>query len=565
MKRIIGALLAFSMALMLYPAASAQGLSVGELKCDRIKIGGIDTGFGGNTLYADITYPGGASEESTKFEWMYSDSADGEYTLMPSEKKSTYTVSSEMLGRFVKLGVTAQGEETVYSEPIEITSIGPWGEYATGGLAQTPEENTFSIGGKTFILLDWTLDDKSTFFVMTRDSFGKMLFNENDVSERTQVFDAEEVGTAAYAINNDLLAGGIAEGTEKKKLPEDVTAHIDFNHAWVTEKGQPSAGYTGDTVGVYGVSLLSASDAVKYKDKYGYADKSFETHGNSYWLRTPLGAGVKDAYKKRVLAQSMWNLGKIGAVDIAGANNAQLAKIRPVFYLDKSFFLEKREKFTYMGENVLKMFTDIYSRDEAAAAGYSEDELNSMGYAQPPYCENVKILGNVRVNSLLKASYSFVDTTGAGEGETEILWLDAESGETLGSGEYFTPDESCEKKKIILSVTAADLSGEKGKAVLSGEYEVGSKGAFSVKSAACDCSGDSFEAEVLFDGEGKALCMLVVYGENEEILAAKALESQNGEQINIALDYSGEYKSAKLMVWDNIKDMNALLDFALER
>ena len=107
--------------------------------------------------------------------------------------------------------------------------------------------------------------------------------------------------------------------------------------------------------------------------------------------------------------------------------------------------------------------------------------------------------------------------------------------------------------------------GEKGKTVLSGEYEVGSKGAFSVKSAACDYSGEGFEAKVIFDGEGKALCMLVVYGENEEILAAKALEGQNGEQINIALEYSGEYKSAKLMVWDNIKDMNALLDFAFER
>ena len=470
-----------------------------------------------------------------------------------------------MLGKFIKLAVTPQGGETAYSEPIEITSIGPWGEYVTGGLVETPAENTFTIGGKTFILLDYTLDENSAFFVMTRDSFGKMLFNENDISSRSQSFDIDEPGTAAYAINNTLLQEGIAEGTEKKKLPVEITEHIDFDHLWVTEKGQPSAGYTADTAAVYGVSLLCASDAVKYKDKYGYADKSFETHGNSYWLRTPLGAGIKDAYKNRVLAQSMWDLGKMGAVDVVGANNAQLAKIRPVFYLDKRFFLAEREKLTFIGDNVMKSLSKVYTREDVSAAGYSDEEIEKMGFAPQHYCENVKILGKVKVNSLLKASYSYVDTTGKGEGKTQILWKDAQTDEVLQRGEYFTPSEALEKKNIIISVTAVDAAGETGKTVLSKEYEVGAQSKISVSAVSCEYDGSGFLSEIDFSGNGSALCMLVIYGENGKILSAKACEKTDEDKVSIYLEYDKEYSKAKLMIWDNIKDMNALLDFAIER
>lgn len=363
MKRLISIILCTSLAITSFASvASADGLTVGELTCDKILIKDMATGFGGNTLKADITYPSGDSEETSSFRWLSSDSADGEYTAMPSEKSAEYVVSSEMLGKFVKLEVTVKSGEKAESAPLEITSIGPWGEYAPGLSENTPDENVFTVDGQDFILLDYTASTSSKFFVMAKGSYGKTVFDGNAAAAGNQRFDAEKENTLAYMLNHEFKETGFTDDDGTYKLPDLILDNIDYNHTWVTEMGQETAGYTADTTQKCGIAVLSAAEAVKYKDKYGYKDGIF-AQGTGYWLRTPMGAWKTPSYDTRVLAQSMWTAGKFGGVDLIKQANKKSC-IRPVFYLDRSFFLKAGDAAKNKGKNVLAAMADVYTPEE---------------------------------------------------------------------------------------------------------------------------------------------------------------------------------------------------------
>lgn len=203
-------------------------------------------------------------------------------------------------------------------------------------IENTPDENVFTVDGQEFILLDVTDDAESKYMVMSKKIYGPAIKQLHNNSR--QNFDINDTLSLAYWLNNSF----------RSNLPDEITSHIDENHYYTTEGGSIVNAHPYDYQTKCGIAVLSSSELMKYREKFGIVDGHFTNYQNWYlMLRTgeqQLNLGWKS------MKVHVNNSGGTPAIRLTHTDASISAAVRPIFYLDENFFDE--ENVTSMGSAV---------------------------------------------------------------------------------------------------------------------------------------------------------------------------------------------------------------------
>jgi hypothetical protein len=86
------------------------------------------------------------------------------------------------------------------------------------------------------------------------------------------------------------------------------------------------------------------------------------------------------------------------------------------------------KKFVDMGSGVKAMLVANFARSEMKAAGYSEDELNAIGFSTAePEVTKAEVQGTVSVAQTLTASYSYTDPNSSAISKVDYQWYYADT------------------------------------------------------------------------------------------------------------------------------------------
>ncbi len=302
-----------------------------------------------------------------------------------------------------------------------------------GTKTSTPEENSFTYDGKSYILLDTEEKDGETvFFIMSEECIG---VREIDADNQAK-FDISDENNIAYWLNNDFLAS--------ENLPQGIIDNIDYNHEWHTEPSNLE-GFEEEYTTVCGVSLLSLYEYENYISEFGTTVPDEKVV--AWWLRTARGAGTTSSKYQLAVPFS-----KPGTVTRAEADTASL-HVRPVFYLTESFFEEC--KITDIGDNVLKAMDENLSFNQLSEM-YTEAELKE--YFTAPSVYDIIFTGEDLVGGNVSVEYEY---DGAfDEAESLITWvwdedIDGDYSNEIytGTEKVLTVPEGMEGKYIKVKIT----------------------------------------------------------------------------------------------------------------
>lgn len=256
---------------------------------------------------------------------------------------------------------------------------------------KTPEKNIFKIDGddREYILIDWNNNEKSAFFVMTKEIFPKREFDKDS----TQKFDIEDENNIGYYLNKDFR--------ESSKLSEKILDAVDNDHVWETEAGDKNGNCPEGYSVKCGICLMSQTEWLHYYPQFGIRDDLEEKY-TGWWLRTARGIGGNK--NTMLIVKSL--PAEIGRTNTWNSNNPMY--VRPVFYLNRSIFLDSKLNLNETGSRVKRAVNSLYSNDELASAGYSEREIDAIRNYSTDVSENIEIsldkdyLGNIMNPEQLK-------------------------------------------------------------------------------------------------------------------------------------------------------------------
>lgn len=385
-------------------AASAAAINFAEII-------GINEPF--QTLSAEFEYDG---ENELSYSWQVSDSRDGEYSDTGITDKSFY-VGQQYEGKWIKLTIS-DGETSRDTLPEKIDDA--WGKQTAVDNVNTkfdvvnqtsPRENIFTVGGEDYILLDTTEDDSSKFLVLKDKTVGTrgyaatrvntfhdmaaFLNNKKTVETSTGTLWKEPFPTTS---TTDYTQSGYIGNSEYTQLDDVILENIDENHVWrIEERNYRRA--EGERVIRVGIVLPSLTEVKKYCDKIGLYDAS------GFWYRTPSVSSTGGAFSASALAE---NVGKA----VESNYDAKLG-LRPMFYLDKSFFADAKIPVSALGDEVIKSIKTAYKKSELSGV-YSEEELeNVFGYSDLPKINKIRLtdedgnpLGDIKNVSKFNADVS---------------------------------------------------------------------------------------------------------------------------------------------------------------
>lgn len=378
-KRLMSAGLALSMLPSFNILASAKGVQF-------VGINGISEAF--QTLTGIYEYDG-VSELS--YEWLVSDSENGSFSSIGERDKSLY-VSQNYEDKWIKFSVS-DGEDTYWSSAIK---IGPkWGMHK--GIdnektkfsvvnESTPNEYIFTVDGMRYILLDVTESDASKFLVMTDRTVGSRQFANtktnvfNDMAAFLNNKSTLEVyvrnGWTKPSVTNYTTTGYIGN-TDYSQLSNVILENINSEHIWKIEERKLTGRAEGERAVKAGIVLPSITETERYCERIGLYD------ANGFWYRTPSSTQAGGAYSA---SAAKVNLGKA-----SDTNFDSNLGIRPMFYLDKSFFTDAKIPVSQLGSGVIADIKKAYSKDELTDI-YTDDILNNIfGYADDARIENIKM------------------------------------------------------------------------------------------------------------------------------------------------------------------------------
>jgi hypothetical protein len=266
------------------------------------------------------------------------------------------------------LPLTVQAQSLTAQGPIAPPEN--WTQYS-------PMERLFRVSGsnKTFILLDKSEDG---YLVFSYDDYGKKAFDESSGI----VFDINNKSNIGYFLNNEFLTEGYMDTTvnELKKMPAEITEYLN-EHTWETEPATASASSTSQRAKV---ALMSQTEYVQYAGKFGVKDNS------RTWMFRTARALTSDG--KSILRYFDETSGHFTS---SWPSNTALY-IRPLFYLDETFFTSVKLNSAYMGSEVKKL-----------VGSASTQQLSSVGYTQ----SEIEMILNSAENSVLNASIEFPEET----------------------------------------------------------------------------------------------------------------------------------------------------------
>lgn len=238
-----------------------------------------------------------------------------------------------------------------------LTAQGPiappdnWAQYS-------PMERLFRVSGsdKTFILLDKSEDG---YLVFSYDDYGKKAFDENS----GVVFDVNNKNNIGYFLNNEFLTEGFMDTTvnELKKMPSEITEHL-LEHIWQTEPVTASALPVSQRAKVV---LMSQTEYVQYAGRFGAKDNS------RTWMFRTARALTSDG--KSILRYFDEAAGHLTS---SWPSNSALY-IRPMFYLDETFFTSVKLNSAYMGSEI-KRLVGLASEEQLSEAGYTQSEIERI-------------------------------------------------------------------------------------------------------------------------------------------------------------------------------------------
>ena len=384
-KRTVSFVLAASMLFSAAPFVRAES----DNRAAFVEIAGINEVF--QTLTGQYEYVGA---EEAAFSWLYSDSENGTYADTGIDSKEFY-VSAEYEDKWLKFAVIA-GDKRYESDPEKIGAH--WGKASPvdGDSIKfdtvnknTPDRYLFSVDGMQYIMLDVTENDSSKFLVMTDKTVGTRSYS----AKKSSLFNdmaaflnnAKSVETAAAskwitpppsASTADYTDTGYKNNASYTQLADVVYENINFNHIWKIEE-RYAARPEGERIIRAGIVLPSVTELKKYSQRTGLYDES------GYWLRTPSSTASSGAFCTKPTVE---NTGKTFE-----ANYDSKLGIRPMFYLDKSFFRDAKIPAENLGSEVIKDIRKAYSKEELEGI-YSEDELlNVFGYRGALQVDSIKI------------------------------------------------------------------------------------------------------------------------------------------------------------------------------
>lgn len=508
------------------------------------------------------------------YQWKYKTADSDEYVDLFKENEDEYVFSTEDYGRTITVEATpilADGTERGPYEALTGYTVSRFGGQSRTNIdfeerkakKFTPVENLFTVGGQQFVLINEYADENSTFFIMSEDAFGKMMYD----TDNTQKFDPEDDNNIGYFLNNTFLTDGIDE----KKLPQDITDHIDFNHVWWTEAGTGAGNCPSDYSFTAGISLISKSEYVKYLGRFGW--KSSDDLLGRWWGRTgrdigrtTIGDVLTGCEEENNERGNMWNI---------TANSE--AYVRPVFYLDYDFF--KDVKISDAGANVIKAIGDRYSVSELldGDAGYTIDELIELGIITAPEISEISVDGNAFVNAVLKGEYTYSanhtegDSTYGFEVSTDnINYIDA----AKGIKEYIVKPSDI-GKYIRFYCIPTDTDGISGTKAISRAIRITGTQDVTVDNmqingtslAGLQQVAPTFTLTNNTESAKRAVCIIALYDKNNYITAMKTQDYQltPGEsktENSFSLSTAGaNAKYARVFVVDSLESMNSLIGY----
>lgn len=347
-------------------------------------------------IYESYQYVKAVSDsQADEYTWYIADNANefGESAGVGS----TLFITSDMANKYLSVAATDSQGNVIRSDAEKIAPklSSKCDTYFWDLKKTTPEGNKFYIDGNGYILLDTTKSDSSHFLVMTDDVVGTRLYSsDNDqlftdmcafLNNKTDEVIVYSYDEEDYELADDYTSSGYRGNSSYTQLPDVILSHIDDEHIW---KQEPTklGWYSKTEIGmVGGIAIPSLDELKKYSDKIGVTE--------SFWLRTPRGLSGSG---KEVLYVSAENRGEIGAFD---SKKGQYG-IRPIFYLDKSFFADVAIPVTDMGDNVKREIRNTYSREELENT-YSDTDLDeSLGYPGICSADNIELKNKYGVTVL---------------------------------------------------------------------------------------------------------------------------------------------------------------------
>lgn len=375
MKKIKRKITALCLAAMVFPGIptvhSASKVSFVDIK-------GINEPL--QTLTGSYNYKGG---EQLDFSWYVSDFENGEYSDT-GVTGSEFYVENKYSGKWIKFIVTC-GNENFESAPEQID--GSWGKITStsvtisGANAKSDDKYIFKVDGESYVLLDTTENDESKFLVLKDKTIGTREFAQkstnqfNDMAAFLNNQSGVVTATASkwtkdystLTATTDYTESGYIGNSAYIQLADVILENINNNHIWRIEERKKSGAAEGERAIKAGIVLPSVSDLKRYSGKAGIYDS------NGFWLRTPSGTSTSGAFISSALEE------EAGTLSVSAYNSAR--GIRPMFYLDKSFFADAKIPVSDMGSEVIKSIKKAYLKSELTGA-YSEKELTDVfGYS----------------------------------------------------------------------------------------------------------------------------------------------------------------------------------------
>lgn len=434
----------------------------------------------------------------------------------------------------------------------------------------TPAANILKIGNKEYVYLD--VDKDGNMFVMAKNC----IFNNpgfqgytSDATGDERLYNAANSKSMAYKIDNDYFTNAIPDVT----LQEYV---LDYD--WYTETNRETPYSTKAKL-----AAPSATEIVKYYSKLGEWYAPFNMR-NGY-VRTPSYTNG-DINGYMTIWVNSTELNGAGGYNM-GFNNKQTIAypyIRPVFFIDKNYFLDNvLGDIESQGENVKQFMRASFTKEELRKQGYTESDLIALGYAGKPSASDVKATGDAYAKGqTLYAEYTFVPDADSQlpekSSDVQYQWYRADtangtysaiSGAT--SAAYTLTDDDI-GKYIKVGVKTANYDETADEYALSNATaKIAEKVDLIFRSAGLyDGSGNavtningetSLEVKLNIknttDGPLEKYAILAIYG-NDNVLKAVKTEkitiSAGESDYSVSLDgfTAGEGWSARAMVWDNM-------------
>ncbi len=460
--------------------------------------------------------------------------------------------------------VLSKGYPTVDSYKAAFTGTQTIGSIVAG--ATTPAENLFKVGDKEFIYLD--ADNAGNMFVMANAYHSKeeVSFPSTATTNEEKIYDASRENSIAWNFNSEAYIDSIVPTILQGYL-------IDYN--WYVETDNTTPYYTTAKV-----ALPSATEILKYWNKIGGWSGLNMANSNT---RTPYyknGEHLTNIYVwvDNVTTPDDPKL-KFNKIE----TDPKCNKHRPVFFIDKYYFLDHAVNPDDLGDNVKQFIRASFTKDELKTNGYDEATLIALGYAAAPSAAAIVIDAPAFADGqTLTASYTYVpDATEMPEVTTSSVyqWYRSSDANTYtaisgATGLSYTLTSDDVGKYIKFGVKPANLD-----CVATTEYfsnptiKIAEAPKFLFGVALKDAQGNDVED---INGETSLTAVLTIEnlkaaGENKALIIAvyddkNTLKAFNVEEPLISVgedDYPITVSgftgatgwTAKVMVWDTLVNM----------